>query len=312
MVRRSLTWCFVLFVVTAAVGVTFPAPAHATSAGAIIDAVNAERASRGLPTLQTYGDTTMAIHANDVFVETGEPHGARSTVAAWYLDGGADSFRENQANFPTGQTSAGAIVAAWLISDDHAANLLAADATHIVAAVRASDGRTYVTVHVLTYGSAAPPSDPDDDEDDEEAEDEPAPAPAPEPQPDPEPEPVAPADPEPAPEEAPADEPEAVERDLSALRAPVPEGVTSRRSRHPAGTEGEPYRHPAWDPPGDVEVAPQILTSPDDATAPGGGDAVSAAAGEGDGLPLRGLVPGAAVVALLATFGIRLWGRRAQ
>lgn len=308
MVHRSLTWCFTLLVAAAAVVVTFPAPAYATSAGEIVDAVNAERSSRGLSTLQTYGDDTMAVHANDAFVETGEPHGARSTVAAWYLDGGADSFRENQANFPTGQTSAGAIVAAWLTSDVHAANLLAADATHIVAAVRASEGRTYVTVHVLTYGSADPPSEPVDDE--EEGEDEPAPAPAPEPEPEPAPDPAGPSEPEPAPEDTPADEAETVTRDLSALRAPVSEDVPARRRGHPAGTPDEPYRRQASDPPADVEVAPQILTSPDGATATGGEDAVSAAVGDRGGLPLRGLVPGAAVIALLATFGIRQWGRR--
>ena len=336
MFRRRSVWCLVALAAWSVV-VLLPASAMATSAGSIIDAVNAARAERGLAQLQHYGDDTKAVEANEHFITTGQGHGTVAAASQWYFDRGADGFRENQAIIPDGVASGASVVDSWRASQQHADNLYAADVTHIAAAVRSSGGRTYYTVHILAHGSVPPPGSSSSDggggseagggrseasEDPPEPEPEPEPEPVPDPEPAPGPEPAPDPElaaerepelePEPAPEPAPAGESEPdpalpeeevtepgapPERDLSALRAPVSDVV----AEDPDEEADSAVELSGQDPRSDVEVAPLVFTAPEEP--PVAVDAAALAAGV-DEPPLEGLVPGAVLLLFLTVAAV--------
>ena len=199
---------FTLLVVTTILTLLAIPPAFATSASAIIKAVNAERTARGLAPLAAFGDNSMAKRSNDAFVATGELHGRFKEASSWYRSNGATSVAENQARFPESSGSAKSVAKAWSDSAGHAANQFNKNATHIAAAVTTTGGNVYYTVHILEARSRT--SDP-------EPEPAPKPKPAPKPPPkEPAPEPQAPAKPA---QPAPPSEPVA---DASPAPVPVP------------------------------------------------------------------------------------------
>lgn len=295
---RPVACSAIVTVLLAGVMLVWAAPP--ASAGSVIDAINGARAERGLAPLAHFGEDTVVREANDSFVESGREHGTVSEAAQWYFDRGASAFRENQAILPDSIASPSSVVQVWLASEEHAANLLAPEVTHVAAASRSSGDRTFYTVHLLVGGpDPAPPPPPP-----------PPPEPAPEP---PEATPPPPAEP-PAAEptsdagaataaDEPPPEPSDVreERDLSALRAPVPD-ITSGDAEHADGTtlrgveladlriRLRAERLPGQPNVQEVEVAGRTYerlahgaASTDDAT-----------------VPLLGLVPGALVLAALA------------
>ena len=176
--RPAAAWIrYALPAVVLLVVAVHPSPAFAVSGHAVIDAVNSERAARGLAALQPYSDTSQVSRANGHLATTNSFHGLAGEVGPWYLSNGATSFAENQAYRDTGSASATAFAKMWTGSPGHAKNQFNPEATHIAAAVTSAGGIVYATVHLLRIPKASTSSTP---------------PPPPEAAPDPEPEPAAP------------------------------------------------------------------------------------------------------------------------
>jgi hypothetical protein len=165
-------WTRSVVIALALVGLTtaITAPAAATSASAVVAAINAERSARGLPPLTAYADASMALRATDDLIASGGYHGLWSTSVAWYRERGVRPRSENQGRGTAAAGSAASIAAAWSASPGHARNQFDPEVTHVAAAARTVGSTTYYTVHFVIAGATAAGSSPRPD---------PEPAPAP-------------------------------------------------------------------------------------------------------------------------------------
>lgn len=195
-------------------GADWPA-ASGAHAAQVVALVNAHRAELGLGPLSTLGSLGaaaswkarhMAMYTYMAHDDPAPPvdRSVGERLAACGYAGGA--WGENVAY---GYPSAEAVVAAWLASPGHRANIENGRFTAIgVAAATSAGGAVY---WAQEFGvSSAPPASvpPPDPEPDPEPDPVPQPQPDPEPDPDPDPEPQPGPEPEPQPEPAAEPEPE--------------------------------------------------------------------------------------------------------
>jgi uncharacterized protein YkwD len=123
--------------------------------------VNAERAHRGLPALTA--DTVLAraarLHAEDMAEHGFVSHqGSDGSDPSQRLDRVGYSWTWVGENVAAGQESVDEVVAGWLRSPDHLANVASADAVSAgLAMARSSEGE-FGTYWVMVYAAADPPS----------------------------------------------------------------------------------------------------------------------------------------------------------
>jgi uncharacterized protein YkwD len=139
---------------------TAPSPDATRLTSMVVNLVNIQRAQAGLPPvqaappLQQSAQTFATSLASNATISHVGPDGSTMVSrdeAAGYLNW---SFLAE--NLAAGQSSPDQVVAAWLASPPHRANLLSSDVTEVGAGYAYNGGWLYHTVWVLDLGARSP------------------------------------------------------------------------------------------------------------------------------------------------------------